>query len=128
VITSSGIVNLNKRANLILPGTTNKNDVVKILGETTIKEYPDENSWVYIETKEQKKNGKRKILKNDMLILEFDNKSVLKSKELLSKDNFNQIEFDQKKTVSSGLNNSFSKRIFSSIRKRAQNRVDAITK
>ena len=128
LIKSYGIANLNQRSSLILPGATNKNDVIKILGETTIKEYPDENKWVYIETEEEKKIGKRKIIKNYMLILEFDNMSVLKSKELLSIDDLNQIKFDQEKTVSSGVNNSFLKRIFSSIRKRAQNRIQKSTK
>ena len=44
------------------------------------------------------------------------------------KNDFNKIKFDEASTVSSGLNNSFSKRIFSSIRKRAQNKLDTITK
>ena len=128
VIKTSGILNLDKRTELMLVGTTNKNDVVQLIGQTILKEQPNENIWAYIETVEQKKFGKKKIIKNTLLILEFDSRGVLKSKKILNKNDFNKIKFDEASTVSSGLNNSFSKRIFSSIRKRAQNKIDTITK
>ena len=128
VITASGVLNLDKRIDQMLPGITNKNDVIKLLGETTIKETQNENKWTYIETVEQKKFGKKKIIRNTLLILEFDNRGILKNKKILNKNDFNKIKFDESSTESSGLNNSFSKRIFSSIRKRAQNRLDTITK
>ena len=128
VVTSNGILNLDKRTNLMVLGSTNKNDVVQLLGETMLKDDSNENKWAYIETVEQKKFGKKKIIKNTLLILEFDNRGTLKTKKILNKDNFNKVKFDIAKTESSGLNNSFSKRIFSSIRKRAQNRLDTITK
>lgn len=128
VIKTNGILNLDKRTNLMLIGTTNKNDVVQLIGQSILKEQPNENMWAYFETIEKKNFGKKKIIKNTLLILEFDNRGILKSKEILNKDDFNEIKFDKASTVSSGLNNSFSKRIFSSIRKRAQNRLDTITK
>ena len=128
VITTHGILNLDKRTDLIFLGSMNTNDVIKILGETTLKEQPDEKKWVYIETVEQKKFGKKKIIKNTMLILEFDNRGLLKNKEVLSDNDFNEIKFDKNVTVTSGVNDSLSKRIFSSIRKRAQNRMDTLTK
>ncbi len=121
VIKSSGNLNLDKRIILILPGTTNKNDVIKLLGETILKEGPNDNKWAYIETIEKKSFGKKKIIKNTFLILDFDNKGILKSKKIFNKENFNEIKFDRAETKSFGLNSSFSKRIFSSIRKRAQN-------
>jgi outer membrane protein assembly factor BamE (lipoprotein component of BamABCDE complex) len=124
VITSSGVLNLDKRKDLVLIGNTNKNDVIQLLGEATLKEQPNENKWAYMQTIEQKKFGKKKIIKNTLLILEFDNRGILKSKKILNKGDFNQIKFDNKETISLGLNNSFSKRVFSSIRKRAQNRLD----
>ena len=128
VIKSSGVLNLDKRTALLSLGYTNKNDVIQLLGETIIKEQPNEYKWVYIEKIEQKKFGKKKIIKNTLLILEFDNRGMLTSKKILNKDDFNEVKFDSTETVSSGLNNSFSKRIFSSIRKRAQNRLDTTTK
>ena len=128
VVKKNGILNLEKRTNLMLIGITNKNDVVQSIGQTILKEQPNENIWAYIETVEQKKFGKKKIISNTLLILEFDNRGILKNKKILNKNDFNKIKFDEASTESSGLNNSFSKRIFSSIRKRAQNKLDTITK
>ena len=128
VVKTNGIQNLDKRTDLMTVGTTNKNDVIELIGQTILKEQPNENIWAYVETVEQKKFGKKKIIKNTLLILEFDSKGVLKNKKILNKNDFNKINFDESITVSSGLNNSFSKRIFSSIRKRAQNRLDTLTK
>ena len=124
----NGVLNLDKRTKLILIGTSNKNDVIKLLGETLLKEQPNQNKWAYIETVEKKILGKRKIIKNTMLILEFNNKGILKTKKTLNKDNFNKVKFDQTQNESLGVNNSFSKRIFSSIRKRAQNKIGTIGK
>jgi len=127
-IKNNGILNLEKRTSLMFVGTTNKNDVVQSIGQTVLKEQPNENIWAYIETVQQKKFGKKKIIKNTLLILEFDSRGILKNKKILNKNNFNKIKFDEARTESSGLNNSFSKRIFSSIRKRAQNRIETLTK
>ena len=123
IITSSGNLNLDKKIDLILPGTTNKNDVVRLLGETLLKEEPNNNKWAYIETIEKKTFGKKKIIKNTLLILDFDNRGILITKKILNKNEFKKIVFDNSETKSFGLNSSFSKRIFSSVRKRAQNAI-----
>ena len=128
VVRSSGVLNLDKRANLILPGTSNKNDVIRLLGETVLKEHPNEKKWSYIETIEKKTLGKRQIIKNTMLILEFDNRGILQKKKIFNKDDFQNVKFDQSESESLGVSNSFSKRIFSSIKKRAQNRLGTISK
>ena len=82
VIKTSGIINLDKRTDLMLIGTTNKNDVIQLIGQTILKEQPNENIWAYIETVEQKKFGKKKIIKNTLLILEFDTRGMLTSKKI----------------------------------------------
>jgi outer membrane protein assembly factor BamE (lipoprotein component of BamABCDE complex) len=128
VVKTNGIQNLDKRTELMTVGTTNKNDIIQLIGHTILKEQPNENIWAYVETVEQKKFGKKKVIKNTLLILEFDSRGVLKNKKILNKNDFNKLKFDEASTVTYGLNNSFSKRIFSSIRKRAQNRLDTLTK
>ena len=84
--------------------------------------------WSYIETIEKKTLGKRQIIKNTMLILEFDNRGILQKKKIFNKDDFQNVKFDQSESESLGVSNSFSKRIFSSIKKRAQNRLGTISK
>ena len=128
VTKTNGIQNLDKRTELMTVGTTNKNDIIQLIGQTILKEQPNENIWAYVETVEQKKFGKKKIIKNTLLILEFDSKGLLKNKKIFNKKDFNKLKFDEASTESYGLNNSFSKRIFSSIKKRAQNRLDTLTK
>jgi len=118
---SNGTLNLDKRAELIQLGTSNKNDVFNLLGESLLKEAPNKNKWAYFESKETRKLGKKINTKNTMLILEFDNKGILLTKQILNQKDFNKLKFDDTKTESLGLNSSFSKKIFSSIRKRAKN-------
>ena len=45
--------NLDKRTDFNT-WNTNKNDVIQLLGETIIKEQPNENKWAYIETIDKK--------------------------------------------------------------------------
>jgi outer membrane protein assembly factor BamE (lipoprotein component of BamABCDE complex) len=61
VVKTNGIQNLDKRTELMTVGTTNKNDVIQLIGQTTLKEHPNENIWAYVETVEQKKFGKKKL-------------------------------------------------------------------
>ena len=62
-----------------------------------------------------KGQGDGRISEDDVNVLI----EILKNKKILNKNDFNKINFDEAITVSSGLNNSYSKRIFSSIKKRA---------
>ena len=49
-----GLLNLEKRQELLKIGYTNQNDVITEFGETLIKEYPKENLWAYIEVVEKR--------------------------------------------------------------------------
>jgi len=83
---------------------SNKNDVVKILGTPSITGSFDENTFIYIERKTSSsqisKLGKKKLLTNNVLILEMDNKGILVKKTFLNKDDMKDIEFTESKTGS----------------------------
>ena len=64
--------------------------------------------------------GKKKITKELVLVLEFDNRSILYKKEIYDSNNKNQIFFDEDKTVSRTINKNFIKDFLSSTRKRLQ--------
>jgi len=49
VIKTHGVAYLNKREKLIIVNKSNKNDVVKILGQPSTKGLVDDNLWIYIE-------------------------------------------------------------------------------
>ena len=93
---------LDTKTEKLLISKTNKNDVRKILGPpSSISKFDD--IWFYIERKKtnQKifKLGKKKISKNNVLIIEFDNKGIVISKEILDINDMNEIKIADKKTI-----------------------------
>jgi len=97
-----GFRSLDMKSQKILLSKTNKNDVRKILGPpSTISSFED--IWYYIERKKtnQKifKLGKKKISKNNVLILKFNNKGLVISKEIIGIEDMNEIKIADKKTI-----------------------------
>ncbi len=93
---------LDTKSEKIVISKTNKNDVRKILGPpSSISKFDD--IWFYIERKKtnQKifKLGKKKISKNNVLIIEFDKKGIVISKEILNIKDMNEIKIADKKTI-----------------------------
>jgi outer membrane protein assembly factor BamE (lipoprotein component of BamABCDE complex) len=120
----SGVANLEKKQEALVIGVTNKNDTIGYLGETILKEYPGDNSWAYIETSEKKNIfGKKKIIKNNVLILEFNQRGVLAGKHILNINDINKLDLDKDITDTNALDDSFSKKFFGSVRKRLQNKL-----
>ena len=62
----------------------------------------DNDIWIYIERKttvsDFKKLGRKKLLVNNLLILEFDNKGLLKNKIFKTKDNMNKLKIAKNET------------------------------
>ena len=118
-ITHSGVINLEQKKDVFFLGKTNKNDVIKEIGETLLKEYPEEKSWIYIET-ETKRNllGKKILIKNDILMLEFDDKGILLTKDFYNLKNIKDLNFNEETTSTLAIEESNSKKFFSSMRKR----------
>jgi outer membrane protein assembly factor BamE (lipoprotein component of BamABCDE complex) len=115
----SGIANLVEKEKILKINKTNKNDVIKLLGSSVFLDYTKENTWVYGETIIKRKwYGSNKILKSTILYLDFNNRGVLIDKEILDKKEVQNIDFSKANTLSKSLNTSFSKKFFSSMRKR----------
>ena len=72
-----GNLSLKNNENFILVNKSNKNDVIKVLGEPSTKSNFDNNVWFYIEQKKQNKSivklGKQYIEENNDLTIYFDN-------------------------------------------------------
>ena len=70
---------------------TNKNDTRRLLGPPSTKSTFDTDLWVYIERKTSSsrltKLGKKKLLVNNVLVIEFNTRGLLIKKTLLTKDN-----------------------------------------
>ena len=117
----SGIQNIEEKIKKIDVGKSNKNDIIEILGYSIVSEPNNENIWYYMEMQETRNFfGKKKITKELVLVLEFDNRSILYKKEIYDSNNKNQIFFDEDKTVSRTIDKNFVKDFLSSTRKRLQ--------
>ena len=117
-----GIKLSENKLNQILLQDTNQNDALKILGPpSTISEF-DKNTWIYINRTKTTKNiltlGDRKIIKNDILVLKFNNRGVLEEKEFFSLDDMNNIKFDKQTTDKDFGNTSFMYSVLSSLREK----------
>ena len=110
-----------KQANLVI-NESNKNDIIKILGNpSTISKF-DNDIWIYIERKqtqsEIKNLGKMKIFKNDVLVLEINNYGILKKKEFYNKDDMENIKIVEATTQAGFKRNSFIYDFMSSMRQK----------
>ena len=111
VIKHHGVHFLEKKQEKLLLNSSNKNDITKLLGPPSVKSTFDSDMWIYIErdTSSSKisKLGKKKLLKNNVLILELDSKGLLVKKLFLNKDDMKNIKFTDSITEM-----SFKKRTF----------------
>ena len=83
---------------------SNKNDIVEILGSPSITGSFDDNTYIYIERKtsssQLRKLGKRQLIKNNILLLELNNKGMLVKKILLNKEDMKKLKFTEDETGS----------------------------
>jgi len=111
VIKHHGVHFLEKKSEKLMIGKTNKNDIFEILGPPSTKGFFDEELWIYIEiqtssTKLSKLGGK-KLLKNNILLLDIDNRGILSKSIFFDKDKMNKIKFSKDTTQMSYSKNSF---------------------
>ena len=122
VIKTHGIAYLEKREKLITINKSNKNDIIKILGLPATMGMVDNNTWIYIERTRTRgkliKLGQNVMLKNNILVLEFDRYGVLAKKEFLDKEKMNKIKFDKTKTTYQGKKENFIYSFLSSVRQK----------
>ena len=97
-----GVSFLEEKQKKLFVNSSNKNDIIKILGAPSTKSILEENIWIYIENRKSKssmfKLGKNIVLTNNILVLDIDKKGLLKDKKFYNIDDENQIEFTNDKT------------------------------
>ena len=97
-----GVHLLEKKNEKLRINENNKNDVFKILGPPSVQSSFDNDLMFYIErkisTQGMYKLGKRKILKNNVLIVQIDNRGILVKKEFINLNQMNDIEISKKIT------------------------------
>ena len=86
VVDSHGIHYLDKKNKQLVVKSSNKNDIIKLLGSPSTKSKFDNDVWIYIERKKTRsslfKLGRRYIDVNNVLVLEIDSKGLLAKKKI----------------------------------------------
>ena len=101
VSNTHGIRFIEKKYDKILVNRSNKNDVRRIIGPpSSISKFDD--IWFYIERKKTNQSilklGKKKISRNDIIVLEFNNMGLVSNKKILDLNNMNDIKIAEKIT------------------------------
>ena len=117
-----GVNFLEKKQEKLILKTTNKNDIVKILGPASTKSTFDNDVWIYIErkttTKKLFKLARKKILVNNVLVLEIDSYGLLVKKEFYNMEKMNDLVFSKETTEQTYTKKSFVYDFMSSMRQK----------
>ena len=126
VIKTHGIAYLDKREKLIIVNKTNKNDILMLLGQPSTRGMDDKNLWIYIERTNVKgaifKLGKNHLLKNNVLVLEFNSYGILSRKEFYDKEKMNKLTFAKNETENEIMKENFIYSFLSSVRQKMINK------
>jgi len=122
VIKHHGVHFLDKKHEKLTLNNSNKNDIIELLGPPSTTSTFDKDLWIYIErnTSSSKltKLGKKKLLTNNVLVLEIDNKGILIEKIFLDKNAMQDLQFTESFTKMSYQKRSFVYDFLSSIRQK----------
>ena len=117
-----GFISLQEKFEKITINQTNKNDILKVIGPPSSISNFDNNKWFYIQRNKTNQSllklGIKKIDKNNILIVEFNNKGILSDKKILNLDNMNDIKLVKEVTEKDFKKNDAMYKIFSSVREK----------
>ena len=101
-VKNHGILFLENRSNQLKISQSNKNDVIKLIGNPHTISFNNNNDWIYIERTLTKgsfhKLGQNVLKTNNVLVLNFDKYGILKNKVFLDKNEINKLNFSKKIT------------------------------
>ena len=122
IIKHHGVHNLEKKQAKLKINFTNRNDILNLIGPPSTKSTFDNDIYIYIERKTSgtklTRLGKKKLVKNNVLILEIDNNGILLSKKFYDKNDMIKMNFDNKETSVNYTKKSFIYNFMSSVRQK----------
>ena len=117
-----GVHFLKKKQEKLTVNKSNRNDILMLLGSPSTKSTFDNDLWIYIERKTDQssiiKLGAEKILINNVLLLEIDNRGMLEKKEFLDLNNMQVVKFNEQTTENQTTKNTFVYDFLSSLRQK----------
>jgi outer membrane protein assembly factor BamE (lipoprotein component of BamABCDE complex) len=100
----------------LVPGTSTKADVTAVIGSPTARDTFDDNTWLYISELTQPRIGRvLGELNQNVVVLNFDDKGVLKSIGKLDKDAALPSPMIARTTASPGTEASFLQQLLGNI-------------
>ena len=117
-----GVKFLEKKNKKLIIKNTNKNDIIELLGPPSTKSNFDEDLWIYIERTVTSsriiKLGKKKLVINNVLILELDERGLLTDKIFLNKEDMSEVNFSKDITALNAEKKSFVYNFLNSVRQK----------
>ena len=102
VVKHHGVHFLENKQKKLKISESNRNDAKMLLGPPSTVGSFDTDIWVYIERKttvsDVRSLGRKKLLLNNVLLLEFDNRGLLVKKEFYDKNQMNKIKISKNET------------------------------
>ena len=102
VVNHHGVHFLEKKQEKLVINKTNKNDILNHLGPPSTKSTFDNDLWIYLERKESKSSivtlGRKKLVVNNVLIIEMNEMGILVKKKFLNKNDMNKLKFSKSTT------------------------------
>ena len=100
IVNHHGVHNLEAKSDNLSINVTNVNDITKLLGPPSTTSYFNNEVLIYLERKTSNskllKLGKKKLIANNVLLLEVNNRGILINKEFLNKENLKKYSFSQR--------------------------------
>ena len=122
VLNYQGVHFLEKKQKKLIINSSNSNDIIQLLGPASTKSTFNDDMWIYIErvssSSRVTKLGKKKLIKNNVLILEINNEGLLLQKIFLNKENMNNLDFTDDVTKMSSRKRTFIYGFLSTLRKK----------
>ena len=122
VVKKHGVRNLEEKQKDLFINITNKNDIQLILGPPSTKSTFDNDIWIFLEREISNekliKFSKEKIIVNNVLIVEIDNRGLLVDKIFYDINDINKIDFSSLKTEKKYKKDTFIYDFLSSMRQK----------
>ena len=117
-----GIIFLKNRSDKLVINNSNKNDVLKVIGQPHSKSIDDDEIWLYFErifTRGQYHKLGQNILKtNNVLVLKFNKYGILEQKKFFDKENKKDLKFTENVTENDLSRKSFVQTFLQSIKQK----------
>ena len=122
VVLHHGVHNLEKKQTKLKVNYSNKNDIISLIGPPSTKSTFDNDIFIYVERKTSSskltKLGKKKLLANNVLVLEINNAGILQYKKFYNLDDMKKIKFEENITAVNYSKKSFIYNFLSSMRQK----------